>query len=207
MFPVSLGRATLPIEEYEVPMVLRISGKQMNIGEALGRRIQERMDEVVGKYFDGGSAGQVTIEKTGSGFNCDCTTHLDTGIVLQAAADGHDPTACFEEAADKLEKRLRRYKRRLKDHHSEVQAVPVEAAYSIFQAPPEEDDLLDDYNPVIIAESSTKVSTQTVAQAVLSLDLTDSPVVVFTNAASGRVNVVYRRADGNIGWIDPAAAH
>lgn len=187
-------------------MGLRISGKHMNIGEALSQRIQDRMDDAVSKYFDRGHSAQVTIEKSGSRSACDCTIHLDTGVVLQAAASGHDATACFDDAANKIEKRLRRYKGRLKNHHSAVHGVPADAGYSIFEAPPEEAELPEDYNPVIIAESSTKLATQTVAQAVLQLDLKDSPVVVFTNAASGQINVVYRRADGNIGWIDPARA-
>jgi ribosome hibernation promoting factor len=185
-------------------MGLRISGKHMNIGEALSQRIEDRMDEAVTKFFDGGHTAQVTIEKSGSGFECDCTVHLDTGIILQATATGHDATSCFDEAATKIEKRLRRYKRRLKDHHAAVQGVPSEATYSIFEAPPQEEELPEDYNPAIIAESSTPLATQTVAQAVMQLDLTDRPVVVFTNAANGQTNVVYRRPDGNIGWIDPA---
>lgn len=187
-------------------MGLRISGKHMNIGEALSQRIHDRMDEAVSKYFDGGHTAQVTIEKSGSGFDCDCTIHLDTGIVLQAAAKGHDATACFDEAAGKIEKRLRRYKRRLKDHHASGSAVAAPASYSVFEAPSQEEEIPEDFNPVIIAESLTPVATQTVAQAVLQLDLTDRPVVVFRNAASGQVNVVYRRPDGNIGWIDPAGA-
>lgn len=192
-------------------MSLRISGKQMDIGEALNRRINDRIDEAVGKYFDGGHSGHVIVEKSGSGFDCDCTIHLDTGVVLQATASGHEPTSCFDEAADKIEKRLRRYKRRLKDHRASAPARANEAgysaSYSIFAAPPQEEEIPENYNPVIIAESSTQLATQTVAQAVMQLDLTDKPVVVFTNAANGQTNVVYRRPDGNIGWIDPARAH
>ena len=187
-------------------MSLRISGKQMNIGDALNQRINGRIDEAVGKYFDGGHSGHVIIEKSGSGFDCDCTIHLDTGIVMQAAAKGHDATACFDEAADKIEKRLRRYKRRLKDHRAAASARLEEASYAILAALPQEEEVPEDYNPVIIAESSTQLALQTVAQAVLQLDLTDKPVIVFTNAANGRTNVVYRRPDGNIGWIDPARA-
>ncbi|MCB1462499.1 MAG: ribosome-associated translation inhibitor RaiA [Nitratireductor sp.] len=187
-------------------MSLRISGKQMNIGEALNQRIQDRIDEAVGKYFDGGHSGHVIIEKTGSGFGCDCTIHLDTGVDLQATAEGHDPTACFEDAAEKIEKRLRRYKRKLKDHRAAAGNKGGEASYAIVAPLPQEEEVPEDYNPVIIAESSTQIALQTVAQAVMQLDLTDKPVIVFTNAASGKTNVVYRRPDGNIGWIDPASA-
>ena len=185
-------------------MSLRISGKQMNIGDALNQRINDRVDEAVGKYFDGGYSGHVIIEKSGSGFDCDCTVHLDTGVVLQATAKNHDATTCFDAAADKIEKRLRRYKRRLKDHRAAASAATDEASYAIVAPLPQEEDVPEEYNPVIIAESSTQLATQTVAEAVMQLDLTDKPVIVFTNAANGQTNVVYRRTDGNIGWIDPA---
>ena len=187
-------------------MSLRISGKQMNIGEALNERIQDRIDEAVSKYFDGGHTGHVIIEKSGSGFSCDCTIHLDTGVVLQATAENHDPTACFESAADKIEKRLRRYKRKLKDHRATAPGMADEASYAIVAPLHQEEEVPEDYNPVIIAESSTEIASQTVAQAVMQLDLTDKPVIVFTNAANGQTNVVYRRPDGNIGWIDPSRA-
>lgn len=185
-------------------MSLRISGKQMNVGEALSQRINDRIDEAVSKYFDGGHSGHVIIEKSGSGFGCDCTIHLDTGVDLQATARGHDANACFDEAADKIEKRLRRYKRRLKDHRAANNARPAEAGYAVVAALSQDDEVPEDYNPVIIAESSTQLASQTVAEAVMQLDRTDKPVIVFTNAASGQTNVVYRRPDGNIGWIDPA---
>lgn len=185
-------------------MSLRISGKQMNIGEALSQRINDRIDEAVGKYFDGGHSGHVIIEKSGSGFGCDCTIHLDTGVDLHATAKGHEATACFDEAAEKIEKRLRRYKRRLKDHRAANNAKPAEASYAVLAALSQEEEVPEDYNPVIIAESSTSLARQTVAEAVMQLDRTDNPVIVFTNAANGQTNVVYRRPDGNIGWIDPA---
>ncbi|MCG6858473.1 MAG: ribosome-associated translation inhibitor RaiA [Salaquimonas sp.] len=186
-------------------MNLRISGKQMNIGEALNQRIEDRIEEAIGKYFDGGHTGHVIIEKSGSGFDCECTIHLDTGVVLQATAKGHEPTTCFEDAADKIEKRLRRYKRKLKDHRATASPKGGEASYTIVAPLSQEEEVPEDYNPVIIAESSTQIALQTVAQAVMQLDLTDKPVIVFTNAANGRTNVVYRRPDGNIGWIDPSS--
>ncbi|MCU0790831.1 MAG: ribosome-associated translation inhibitor RaiA [Nitratireductor sp.] len=187
-------------------MILRISGKHMNVGDALGQRIETRMNELVGKFFEGGYSGSVTLEKSVRGFECDCTLHLDSGMMLQSAAVGHDAAAVFEDAAERIEKRLRRYKRRLKDHHGAARnrPAPEEAAYTVMSAPPEEEEIAADYAPAVIAEMSTGVMTQTVAEAVMQLDLTDSPLVVFTNAANGRTNVVYRRADGNVGWIDPS---
>lgn len=186
-------------------MTLRISGKQMKIGDALSERIEFRIEEAISKYFDGGFSGAVTMEKTGKSFECDCTVHLDTGVVLQATGRGHEPNAVFDEAADRIEKRLRRYKRRLKDHHNSNWKTTGEASYVVMEAPEDEEELGADYAPAIVAESSTAVMTLSVAEAVMQLDMTDKPVFVFTNAGNGRTNVVYRRADGNIGWIDPAS--
>ncbi|MEM9278656.1 MAG: ribosome-associated translation inhibitor RaiA [Pseudomonadota bacterium] len=186
-------------------MSLRISGKHMNVGEALTSRIEDRLDDAVTKYFPGGYNGHVTLEKHGNRYSCDCVIHLDSSVDLQGTASESDPTAAFESAADKIEKRLRRYKRRLKDHHANAaKSERLEVAYSIVEAPAEEEEMPEDYNPVIIAESLTSIENQSVAEAVMKLDLTDNPVVVFTNAGSGKTNVVYRRGDGNIGWIDPS---
>lgn len=185
-------------------MSLQISGKHMNVGEALTTRIEDRLEEAVSKYFQGGFQGRVTLEKQGSRYACDCTIHLDSKFDLQGTAIDNDPTAAFELAADKLEKRLRRYKRRLKDHHANASRdARMEASYSVFEQPNPEEEVPDDYNPVVIAESLTSIETQSVADAVMKLDMSDNPVVVFNNAGSGKTNVVYRRADGNIGWVDP----
>lgn len=174
----------------------------MDIGDALRGQIEARIGEAVTKYFDGGHAGHVTIEREGSGFRTDCSVHLDTGIGLQAVGRATDPRLSFDIAADRIEKRLRRYKRRLRDHH---QARPVEpaAAYVIADFA-EEEEVSADYNPTIIAEETTELATLTVGGAVVALDLNDAPVVVFRHAAHGGINVVYRRTDGHIGWIDPS---
>ncbi len=186
-------------------MSLRITGLHMDIGDSLRGRIEDRIDNAVAKYFDGGFSGHVTIEKFSSGFRTDCLINLDTGMMLQATGQEHDPTASFNAAAERIEKRLRRYKRRLKDHHTKAE-VPQDAAYVIMESPEEEEEIATDFAPVIIAESSTSIRTQTVAMAVMQLDLMDGPVHLFKNAANGGLNVVYRRGDGNIGWIDPEAA-
>jgi len=186
-------------------MSLQISGKHMNIGDALTERIEDRLDDAVNKYFGGGYRGHITLEKQASRFSCDCVIHLDSNMGLQSTAIENDPTAAFDAAAERIEKRLRRYKRRLKSHHDgTTKEERIEAAYSIVEQPDPEDEMPEDYNPVIIAESLTSIETQSVAQAVIKLDLSDNPVVVFTNAGSGKTNVVYRRSDGNIGWVDPS---
>lgn len=189
-------------------MSLRISGKHMEIGDAFKTRIEDRIEDALTKYFDKGAQGHVTVEKSGNRFTADCVIHLDTGTMLQASGDGQDPDASFDSAAERLEKRLRRYKRRLKNHHTQEAAARTENyAYKVLEALPEDDeeDLPVDYAPVIVAETQMKLTTLPVASAVLQLDLQDNPVYVFRNAGSGDVNLVYRRPDGNIGWIDPGA--
>ena len=189
-------------------MGLRVSGKHMDIGDAFRLRIEDRIDDALSKYFDRGANGHVTVEKSGSRFTTDCTLHLASGIVLQATGEAQDPQASFDAAAERIEKRLRRYKRRLKSHHSDEAAARTEEyAYRVLEALPESDEetVPEDYAPVVVAETSMKLATMPVASAVLQLDLQDNPVYVFRNAGSGDVNLVYRRADGNIGWIDPGS--
>ena len=187
-------------------MGLRISGKQMEMGDAFRTRIEQRIGEAIEKYFDGGFSGRVTVEKSGSRFSADCMIHLDTGMSLQAEGRALDPQLAFDAAAERIEKRLRRYKRRLKSH----QGAPKEAAwtdvsYRVMAPVAEEDDeVAEDYAPAVVAESFMPLKTMTVASAVIELDTKDSPVYVFRNAGTEAVNIVYRRPDGNIGWIDPS---
>ncbi len=187
-------------------MSLRVSGKHMDVGDAFRIRIEERIDEAINKYFEGRASGHVTVEKSRSRYTTDCTLHLDSGIILQATGEAQDPHASFDAAAERIEKRLRRYKRRLRSHHPAGNDVRTEDyAYRVLEAVPEdeEDEIPDNYAPAIIAETRMALSTMPVASAVLQLDLQDTPVYVFRNAGSGDVNLVYRRPDGNIGWIDP----
>ncbi len=187
-------------------MTLRISGKHMDVGDALRSRIEGRIGDAVDKYFGHGYSGHVTMEKQGSFFHADCMLHLDSGINLQASAREPEPHASFEKAAERIEKRLRRYKRKLKDHHlGNGTQDQLDVAYSVMSTPDEDEEVSEDFAPAVIAESSMAVRTQTVAMAVMQLELMDQPVNVFKNAASGAVNVVYRRTDGNIGWVDPSS--
>jgi len=186
-------------------MTVRVSGKHMEIGDTFRTRIEDRIGEAVSKYFDGGYSSQVTIEKSGSRFSADCLVHLDTGASLQATGQAQDPLASFDAAAERVEKRLRRYKRRLKDHHAGNHNDALEVAYTVMDSVPDDDnEVPEDYAPTIVAESSRVLKTMTVAGAVMALDMTDGPVLVFRNAANNAINVVYRRNDGNIGWIDTA---
>lgn len=190
-------------------MSVRVSGKHMEIGDAFRNRIEDAIEGAIGKYFDGGFSSQVTVERSGSRFTSDCKVHLDTGIVLQATGQAQEPQTSFDISADRIEKRLRRYKRRLKDHHNgNGQDAFPEVAYRVMASgPDDEDEVPADYAPAVVAESSRQLRTMTVASAVMALDLTDDPVLIFKNAGNDALNVVYRRNDGNIGWIDAASTN
>jgi ribosomal subunit interface protein len=192
-------------------MPFRVSGKNIDLGEALRIRITQRIAEATTKYFDGGYSGHVTVGKEGFGFRTECTIHLDSGITLEAEALAADAYASADQAASRIEKRLRRYKRRLRDRQAaraDGSAIPGELTLdmqSYVIAAPDEDEVATDINPVIIAETTTALKRLSVSEAVMELDLTGAPVVVFRHAGHGRVNLVYRRSDGHIGWIDPPA--
>jgi ribosomal subunit interface protein len=180
----------------------------MEMGDAFRTRIDQRIEEAISKYFDGGFSGHVTVEKSGARFSADCRIHLDTGMELQAEGRAMDPQLAFDAAAERIEKRLRRYKRRLKSHQSNSpeDAVWTDIPYRVMAPVADEDEEApEDYAPAIVAETSMMLKTMSVAAAVIELDTKDSPVQVFRNAGTGTVNIVYRRADGNIGWIDPSA--
>jgi ribosomal subunit interface protein len=187
-------------------MSLRISGKNLDIGDALRGQIEGRIGEAVAKYFDGGHTGHVTVEREGPGFKTECAIHLDTGIALQAVGRAVDPHISFDLAADRIEKRLRRYKRRLREHHHTKRAETEPATSYVLADFAEEEEVAADYNPTIIAEETTALETLTVGGAVIAMDLSEAPVVVFRHAGHGGINVVYRRNDGHIGWIDPSRA-
>lgn len=185
-------------------MAIRVSGRHMDVGEAFRTRIDERLNDQVAKYFDGNFNGSVVISKESARYCADVTLHLDSGVYFQATAESHDPESSFIEAMEKIEKRLRRYKRRLKDHKANAN-TSREIAYTVMSAvPDEEEEVAEDFAPAVIAETSMMLGTMSVASAVMELDRRDGPVVVFRNGASDTVNIVYRRADGNVGWIDPS---
>jgi len=193
-------------------MSFRVSGRNIDLGEALRARVSERIAEATGKYFDGGFSGHVTVGKEGFGFRTECVIHLDSGIMLEAEALAADAYASAEQAAVRIEKRLRRYKRRLKDHQmartdGRARDLAGIDAQSYVIAAPEHDseEEVAEWNPVIIAESTTALKRLSVSEAVMELDMRGTTVVVFRHAGHGRVNLVYRRADGHIGWIDPPA--
>ena len=196
-------------------MTLRISGKSISVGEALRSRVSERTDEVLRKYFDGNYSGHITLSKDGFGFRTDCSLHLDSGITLEADSNATDAYASADQALVMIEKRLRRYKSRLKDRSArktyaataalaELNGGGLDAPSYIIEAP-EGDDEVSEYSPVIIAEATKSLKRLSVSEAVMELDLTGAACIVFQHGSSGRVNIIYRRTDGNVGWVDPPA--
>jgi ribosomal subunit interface protein len=191
-------------------MTIRVSGKSISVGEALRDRVSARTDEVLRKYFDGNYSGHLTLSKDGFGFRTDCALHLDSGVTLEADSTAADAYASADQALARIEKRLRRYKSRLKDrsarkaHATAAALAELDIPSYVIEAPATDaDDDVAAYNPVIIAESTTSLRSLSVSEAVIELDLTGAPVMVFRHGSTGRVNVIYRRADGNVGWIDP----
>jgi ribosomal subunit interface protein len=195
-------------------MTLRISGKSISVGEALRDRVSDRTDEVLRKYFDGNYSGHITLSKDGFGFRTDCALHLDSGVTLGAESNAADAYASADAALLMIEKRLRRYKSRLKDRSArkahaasaamaEMVAPTLDAPSYVIEAPADAEHDAEGYNAVIIAEATTALKRLSVSEAVMELDLTGAACLVFQHGGSGRVNIIYRRSDGNIGWVDP----
>lgn len=192
-------------------MQVQVTGKHVDVGEALRARVSAELSTSIGKYFDRGGGAEVVVSRERGAFKVDCAVLLASGQQLTTHGEGPDAHIAFDAALERMDKRIRRYKRRLKDRHVQGKAAKAEtASYFILQPPPvdEDDDLgeaqdLDFAEPMIIAETETPIESMTVSMAVHELDLTESQTIVFRNAAHGGLSVVYRRPDGNIGWIDP----
>ncbi|HEY9235538.1 MULTISPECIES: ribosome hibernation-promoting factor, HPF/YfiA family [Phenylobacterium] len=194
-------------------MQVQVSGKHVAVGEALRERVTDELTGAIGKYFDRGGDADVVVSREGHSFKVDCAVKLASGQALQSQGLGSDAHGAFDAALAKMETRIRRYKRRLKSHSFAANAKQAEtAAYFVIRAPEEEDELdwgadetPQDVPPagMIIAETEKPVREMTVSMAVMELDLTESQTIVFRNVAHGGLSVVYRRPDGNIGWIDP----
>jgi ribosomal subunit interface protein len=193
-------------------MTLRVSGKNLDIGLAFRTHIETRIDSVLTKYRAVMVAGHVTVEPEGSGFRADCTLHLSSGATLQADAKAQEPYASFNRAADLVENQIRRHRERLLDRHGTAASDDKtmidhesreEAPLAARKSSPAETGNAPDLYPAVIAEPSSGFREMTVSGAAMELDSTNAALVVFRRASDGRTNVVYRRPDGNIGWIDP----
>lgn len=190
-------------------MRYQISGKQIDIGDALQTHVKSELGAVVDKYAERPTDAHVVFSRNAHEFVCEAIVHLSTGLTAQARAHDTEIYAAFDQASDKMETQLRRYKRRLKDHHKE-RAQPVElsdaSSYILAASDDRETQEPDTLQPIIVAEMETKIPQLSVGEAVMQMELAGAPVLVFRHEGHAGVNVVYRREDGNIGWIDPSNA-
>lgn len=193
-------------------MQLNISGRHVDLGESFRTHAEARLQEGVNKYLERVTKTEVVVSKESHLFRVDI--HANTGthshLTVNSKGTSTDVYAAFDQAAERIEKQLRRYKRRLTNHHTDKEARDLDVKSSRVRAKkyvlrPEDDhrELEDEGAPVVIAEKPTEIETLTVSQAVMKMDLSDLPALLFINSGTGRINVVYRRIDGNISWVDP----
>lgn len=186
-------------------MQLSVKGKQIDVGDALRQHVQTQLGEIVGKFFGDSLEAQVTFSREAHLFRADITVHAGRGITLQSNASAVEPYPAFDQAAERMAERLRRHRNRLKKHHQESR--PDEALMvQSFVLNATQEDAADEGvdNPVVVAEMTTAIETLAVSEAVMRLDLGELPALMFRNRANGELNMVYRRTDGNIGWVDPS---
>lgn len=185
-------------------MELSVKGKQIDVGDALREHVATQLKEIVGKYFSGSLNSQVTFSREAHLFRSDITVHAGRGVMIQSNASSSEPYPAFDMALDRIARRLRRYKTKLKDHRAEVQPEEAIIANSFVLNGEETSQEEVGDNPVIVAEMTTQIETLAVSEAVMRLDLGDLPALMFKNRANGAMNMIYRRSDGNIGWVDPS---
>ncbi|MFC4253853.1 ribosome-associated translation inhibitor RaiA [Altererythrobacter xixiisoli] len=186
-------------------MDIRVSGHQMDTGSALQEHATDRITGICDKYFSRALSSAITFGKApANAFACDIVLHVNQGLILKSSGQAQDVHVAFDQAADKVEKQLRRYKRRLTDRHAQAsQAAKAEdAAYTVFGVEEPEEEVVADAPPVI-AETRIDVPEVSVSDAVMLLDLHHTNALFFKNAGTGRHNMVYRRDDGMIGWVEP----
>ncbi|WP_120499475.1 ribosome-associated translation inhibitor RaiA [Roseovarius sp. EL26] len=187
-------------------MRYQISGKQIDIGDALQVHVKQELGSIVQKYAERPTDAHVIFSKSASEFVCETIVHLSTGLTTQAKAHAHDIYAAFDKCCDKMEKQLRRYKRRLKDHHRDREEPVAHygaSSYILASESEGQETEPDSLKPIIVAEMETKIPSLSVGEAVMQMELAGAPVLIFRNEGKDGLNVVYRREDGNIGWIDP----
>ena len=188
-------------------MDIRVSGHQVETGEALQLHASERLSAIVEKYFSRGLSSHVTFNRAPANmFRCDIVTHVMQGLILKGAGIAADAHIALDQAAEKIDKQIRRYKRRLKDRHeqSTFAARTEDAAYVVFAEPEPEAEEIHADAPLVIAETRVDVPEATVSDAVMMLDLRNTNALLFKNAGTGKQNMVYRRGAGSIGWVEPS---
>ncbi len=188
-------------------MQLSVKGKQLNVGDALRTHVSDSLSRILGKYFGDAIEVSVTISRDGHLYRAVVSVHVGRGIQILAQGDADEPYPAFDTAAEHLAKRLRRYKSRLRDHHkhSGPTAETLLAQQYILSADDDRDVAEDEVEgkPAVVAEMTTEIASLTVSEAVMRMDLADQPALMFRNSSHGGLNMIYRRSDGNIGWIDP----
>ncbi len=188
-------------------MQLSVKGKQLDVGDALRTHVGDSLSRILGKYFGDAIEVSVTFSRHGHLYRAVVAAHVGRGIQVRAQGDADEPYPAFDSAADRLAKRLRRYKRRLRNHHKGagpvLAALPAQQYILAGDAESEaaEDEI--DGRPVVVAEMATEIPSLTVSEAVMRMDLAELPALMFRNSSHSGLNMVYRRPDGNIGWIDP----
>lgn len=188
-------------------MQLSVKGKQLDVGDALRTHVDESLSRILDKYFGDALEVAVTLSREAHLYRAVISAHVGRGIQLEAQGEANEPYPAFDAAADRLSKRLRRYKRRLRDHNSkaaEVAPLPAQQYILAGEGPEEtEDESNADGQPAVVAEMTTEIPTLTVSEAVMRMDLGNLPAMMFRNSAHGGLNMIYQRSDGNIGWLDP----
>lgn len=187
-------------------MDIRVSGHQVDTGEALQQHVEDRMNAIVEKYFSKAISSHVTFGKgPHDAFQCDIVAHIMHGLILKGSGQAQDAHPAFDQAADRVEKQLRRHMRKLKDRHSQAAHAlkEEEAAYTVFDSTPDTDEELTGDAPVVIAETRVDIPQGSVYEAVMMLDLRNTNALMFKNTGTGQHNMIYRRSDGSIGWVEP----
>ncbi len=184
-------------------MQLSVTGRQLDVGDSWRRHVEDQLPELVEKYFDNAQEAQVTLSRNGAGFQVDLVVHVGKRILLQSKGAAGDAYPAFEEAAEHLGKRLRRYKRRLRDHHRSRPDVLETWPAQQYVLAGEQAEAGEPDQPIVIAEIETEIETLSVGEAVMRMDLSNLSAMLFRNKAHGGLNMVYHRDDGHIGWVDP----
>jgi ribosomal subunit interface protein len=195
-------------------MQITVSGRHIELSDALRNRVSSQLDGIAHKYFDHALEADVTFGRARSFFTCDINVHAGRGLTLRGEGEAADAHAAFDDAAEHIAKRLRRYRRRVNDHARDLSTIrtnpEVAREYVLLENETAHVQMADDVSSehayaTVVAETPTEISRLTVGEAVMRMDLADQPLLMFRNRASGELNVVYRRADGHVGWIDPTS--
>lgn len=185
-------------------MNLTVKGKQIDVGDALRDYVNENLGQTVKKYFPQPIDGQVVFSRDAHLFTADVQLHVGRGLVVQGHGEAGEPYPAFDDCLQKIAKQLQRYKKRLQDEHHRKDALDEAVLASSYVLNTQDDSHIANDQPLVIAEMQTSIATMTVSEAVMRMDLADLPALLFKNSGHGSLNMVYRRADGNIGWVDPA---